>query len=63
MPENTAGKQRGQPFKPGKSGNPAGKPKGSRNATTRAMEALLDGESDVLTRKDALIRKTTASDI
>src|ERR1700738_2733649 len=51
MPENTAGKQRGKPFKPGKSGNPAGKPKGSRNATTRAMEALLDGESDALTRK------------
>jgi Family of unknown function (DUF5681) len=28
----TAGrKQRGQPFKPGQSGNPAGRPKGSRN--------------------------------
>ena len=51
MPENTAGKQRGKPFKPGKSGNPAGKPKGSRNAATRAMEALLDGESEALTRK------------
>jgi Family of unknown function (DUF5681) len=49
--ENTAGKQRGKPFKPGKSGNPAGKPKGSRNATTRAMEALLDGESEAHTRK------------
>jgi Family of unknown function (DUF5681) len=49
--ENTAGKQRGKPFKPRKSGNPAGKPKGSRNAATRAMEALLDGESGALTRK------------
>jgi hypothetical protein len=41
---------RGQ-FKPGQSGNPAGKPKGARNATTLAMEALLDGESAALTRK------------
>jgi Family of unknown function (DUF5681) len=49
--ENTAGKQRGKPFKPGKSGNPAGKPKGCRNAATLAMEALLDGESETLTRK------------
>jgi hypothetical protein len=51
MAENTARKQRGKPFKPGKSGNPAGKPKGSRNAATLAMEALLDGESEALTRK------------
>ena len=51
MAENSVRKQRGRPFKPGKSGNPAGKPKGSRNATTLAMEALLDGESDALTRK------------
>jgi hypothetical protein len=38
-------------FQPGQSGNPAGKPKGARNATTLAMEALLDGESAALTRK------------
>jgi hypothetical protein len=42
--------RRGQ-FKPGQSGNPAGKPKGTRNATTVAMEALLDGESTTITRK------------
>lgn len=48
---NTAKKQRGKPFEPGKSGNPAGKPRGSRNATTLAAEALLDGEADALTRK------------
>ena len=29
-------------FKPGVSGNPAGKPKGARNHTTRAVLALLD---------------------
>ena len=48
---NTARKQRGKPFEPGRSGNPAGKPKGSRNVTTLAVEALLDGEADALTRK------------
>jgi hypothetical protein len=40
-----------QGFQPGKSGNPAGRPKGARNHTTRAVEALLDGEAEALTRK------------
>jgi Family of unknown function (DUF5681) len=39
------------PFEPGKSGNPAGKLKGTRNKTTMAVEALLDGEAETLTRK------------
>jgi len=30
-------------FKPDQSGNPAGKPKGTLNGTTLALEALLDG--------------------
>jgi hypothetical protein len=38
-------------FQPGKSGNPAGKPAGARNKTTLAVEALLDGEAEGLTRK------------
>lgn len=38
-------------FKPGQSGNPAGRPKGSRHATTIAIEALLDGEAEAITRK------------
>ena len=38
-------------FKPGQSGNPAGKPKGTRNATTLALEALLDGQASELTQK------------
>ena len=50
MSENT-GKIQGAKFTPGKSGNPAGKPKGARNKTTLAIEALLAGEAEELTRK------------
>ena len=50
MPENTD-KIQGAKFTPGKSGNPAGKPKGARNKTTLAIEALLAGEAEELTRK------------
>jgi hypothetical protein len=49
--EKTAGVQRGRPFKPGQSGNPDGRPKGARNRSTIAAEALLDGEAEALTRK------------
>jgi hypothetical protein len=54
MTENTAGKQRrrsrGRPFKPGQSGNPAGKPKGARHNATLLAEHLLTGEAADLTR-------------
>src|SRR5215217_4643966 len=49
--QTTAGKQRGRPFEPGKSGNPAGRPAGARNRATIAAETLLDGEAEQLTRK------------
>ena len=49
--ENTAQQQRGRPFEKGLSGNPNGRPKGSRNATTLALEALLDGQANALTQK------------
>lgn len=49
--ENTAKQQRGTPFQKGQSGNPNGRPVGSRNATTLAMEALLDGQAKTLTQK------------
>ncbi len=42
-----AANTRGRPFQ---AGNP-GRPKGSRNRTSLAMEALLEGEAEVLTRK------------
>ncbi|WP_324132350.1 DUF5681 domain-containing protein [Bosea sp. (in: a-proteobacteria)] len=38
---------RGRPFAPGN----GGKPKGARHKTTLAIEALLDGEAETLTRK------------
>ena len=43
-------KDNGQ-FARGTSGNPAGRPKGSRNHATLLMEALLEGEAHELTRK------------
>ena len=38
-------------FVKGFSGNPAGRPLGSRNHATRTAEILLDGEAEALTRK------------
>jgi hypothetical protein len=39
------------PWKAGESGNPKGRPHGSRHAVSLAVESLLDGEAAVLTRK------------
>jgi len=39
------------PFSKGQSGNPSGRQRGSRNKATLAVEALLDGEAEALTRK------------
>jgi hypothetical protein len=50
-PGPTEAKRAGARFRPGQSGNPSGRPKGSRNANTLALEALLDGEANALTRK------------
>ena len=38
-------------FQKGQSGNPNGRPKGARNKTTLAVEAMLDGEHEAITRK------------
>ena len=51
VPDDTGEKQAGRQFQPGQSGNPNGRPKGSRNAATLAIESLLDGEAAALTRK------------
>lgn len=63
MTENAAKKQRGKPFPKGTSGNPAGKPIGTRHKATRAALTLLEGEGEALTRKAvemALAGDTTA---
>jgi hypothetical protein len=49
--ENSAEKPRGRPFEPGQSGNPNGRPKGSRNRVTQAIEALIDGEGEAIGAK------------
>ncbi|MAI63112.1 MAG: hypothetical protein CBB87_11650 [Micavibrio sp. TMED27] len=50
QPENTGRKQDGT-FKKGVSGNPSGKPRGTRHKATQAALYLLEGESEVITRK------------
>ena len=44
-------KQRGRPFEKGRSCNPSGRPRGSRNRSTLAAQMLLQGEAEALTRK------------
>ena len=39
------------PFQQGQSGNPAGRPRGSRNKASILLRDLLDGESTAITRK------------
>ncbi len=54
MPENTGEIQvrnNNGTFHKGNSGNPGGKPKGARNKTTLAIQELLDGEAEAITRK------------
>lgn len=51
MEMNEPKKPRRTQFQPGQSGNPGGKPKGARHRITRAVEELLEGEHEALTRK------------
>jgi hypothetical protein len=46
--EMDSAKQRGRPFQPGQSGNPLGRPKGSRNRVTQFVEALIEGQGEAL---------------
>src|SRR5258705_5212942 len=49
--QNQPGRGSGRRFRPGQSGNPAGKPKGARSRVTCLAKSLLDGEAEALTRK------------
>jgi hypothetical protein len=51
IPENTEKKQESTRYKKGQSGNPAGRPRGSRNKATLASEILLEGDAENITRK------------
>lgn len=62
MPTERKTRKRGPgQFSKGTSGNPAGRPPGSRNKATLMMEAMLEGEGEQLTRK--LIDLASGGDI
>jgi hypothetical protein len=46
--EMNAAKPRGRPFQPGQSGNPAGRPRGSRNRVTQYLEAFIENQGEAL---------------
>jgi hypothetical protein len=59
-------KKQGSRFQKGRSGNPNGRPKGSRNATTLMCEAMLGGQAQAITQtliKMALERDPIALNI
>jgi hypothetical protein len=65
MAENSAQKQPrrgpGRPFEPGRSGNPAGKPRGVRNQATILLEAIQD--SDLAAIIIMVVEKAKAGDL
>ncbi len=60
-PKNAAGMQRGRPFAPGKSGNPAGKPPGTRSRATALAERLMAGDAEAVVR--AVLTAATLGDM
>jgi hypothetical protein len=59
--DKTAGQQRGKPFKPGQSGNPKGRPEGSRHRATELVEILMAGDADAVAK--AVISKALEGDM
>lgn len=59
--EKTARKQRGRPFEPGQSGNPAGKPKGTRHRVTQLAENLMSDDIEAVVK--AVIEKAKEGDM
>lgn len=58
--ENSVPKQR-KGFQPGRSGNPAGKPKGARHRATVMLETLFDGEAESVAR--SVVAKAIGGDM
>ena len=61
MPAKTEGKKKDTRFKPGKSGNPKGRPQGSRSKATLLAEALLEGQAEELVQ--TLVDKALEGDV
>ena len=60
----TAHEQRrapGRPFEPGRSGNPLGRPRGSRNKATQVAEALLEARVEAVV--DKVVELALAGDV
>lgn len=49
--DKTGARTGGKRWEPGQSGNPEGRPKGSRNKVTLFAEALLEGEASAIIRR------------
>ena len=48
-------------YRPGQSGNPAGRPKGARNKITGAIEALIDAATEIATKAIELAKAGDAT--
>lgn len=61
MPDKTGEKQEGGRFRPGQSGNPAGRPKGVKNKASLLIELLIAGRLDDIVAK--LVEQATWGDV
>jgi hypothetical protein len=59
--ENAGRNQKPQLFQPGQTGNPAGKPKGTRHKATEMVEILTAGDADAVAK--AVIGKALEGDM